>query len=481
MTSARLIAVALSAVVACAVSATLITQHRSEARLKSANATLRAQSKHLAQVCTSFRETWSEAVAAGLSHRVETVTVDCSKDQGPLTHCASGFLYGFSADGSAPPDDAVLPLNVRFHRTRIEDTIAQAPRLKVLGVQQQVVLSDAWGYEGPYPGDHGDWAKWEQFVLRQVDLLREAGVQAQYDVWNEPDHGYFWRRTPEQFLETWTRACRVLRRADPSAVIVGPSWSNVRPGDGRFNAFLLHCLTNGAAPDYVSWHFPKDAVAECRACREFCAKHTIPIRGVWINEYCCANEQSAANTAFELAELEHAGVNGACHAIWTTDGRHDRLDGILAEDGRPRGPWWLYRRYAAMSGRILASTPTDHVQAVAAADSAARKLDILLGRRGGSGLRVVLRLDHLDALSFLGGGPSVQVKVERVPDGAGAAVAALPVTLEGTAARMQGQLELLLPWLDPAEAYVVQISPRGSALATAPPPFLNAAAGLGVR
>jgi hypothetical protein len=296
-------------------------------------------------------------------------------------------------------------------------------------------------------------------------LLRQAGVRAQLDLWNEPDHGRFWKRGAEQFLETWTRGFRVLRQADPSAVIVGPSWSNVRPGDGRFDQFLLECLTNGVVPDYITWHFPRDAVAEARACRELCARAGIHARGLMINEYCASNEQTAANTAWHLAQLERARVDAACHAIWADLDRHENLDGVLDTGGSPRGQWWVYRRYAEMDGRLLGSTPGTNLEAVAAANLAARQLDILLGRRGGASLRVLVRVENLDALPFLAGGRPVQITVEQVPENGGAVVTNLPVLLRGTASRPRGDLEFLLPWLEADDAYVVRIGPGPAGLA----------------
>jgi len=76
----------------------------------------------------------------------ETVTVDLGRDGGEIRHRASGFLHGFSDDGQLPPDSMIAPLRVQVHRTRPGTTWAQAERMKKLGIQQQVVVSDGWGY-----------------------------------------------------------------------------------------------------------------------------------------------------------------------------------------------------------------------------------------------------------------------------------------------------------------------------------------------
>ena len=118
-----------------------------------------------------------------------------------------------------------------------------------------------------------------------------------------------------------------------------------------------------------------------------------------------------------------------------------------------------------MDGRLLGSTPGTNLEAVAAANLAARQLDILLGRRGGASLRVLVRVENLDALPFLAGGRPVQITVEQVPENGGAVVTNLPVLLRGTASRPRGDLEFLLPWLEADDAYVVRIGPGPAGLA----------------
>jgi hypothetical protein len=455
----KLIASIALAVVILGMTTCLLLQHRALEELRAENKELQGHSEQLTRLCADIRAAWPQASASGVSNLEEAVAVDCAHDCGPVSHCASGFLFGFSDDGLEPPNSAVVPLNIRLHRTRLSLAKAQARRMKSLGFQVQVVVSDDWGYGQVHPGDNGDWAPWEKFVSHQVEAARKAGLQVQFDIWNEPDYGLFWQRSPEQFLETWTRAYQAIRAADPSAVIVGPSWSNVHPGQPRFDDFLLCCKTNGVIPDYVSWHFPNDTVAEVRYCREFCARWGIAIRGIVLNEYCLKQEQCAATTAWHLARLERARVDGACHAIWG-DERNHNLDGILV-GGAPRGQWWVYRRYAQLSGQLLASTPGASVDLAAAADPKAKKLWVLLGRRGNIGLHVKVRLDHLEALPFLAKREKVQVQVEQILDNDGAAVTNLPMVLEETATVIDGRASFLIPWLGPRDAYAVQISPGG--------------------
>jgi hypothetical protein len=110
-------------------------------------------------------------------------------------------------------------------------------RRKTTHVGYRVVATNApfggWGYGKEHPGDEGKWAKWQVFVVRMIQEAQKRGLNPQWDIWNEPDHGFFWKRSPEQFNETWRRACLKIRQTDPQAVIVGPSWSNVHPRQPR--------------------------------------------------------------------------------------------------------------------------------------------------------------------------------------------------------------------------------------------------------
>jgi hypothetical protein len=229
----------------------------------------------------------------------ETVIVRLGTDGGEVRYRASGFLHAFRGD--APPDRWLVPLKVQLHRTSFEIGSALAERMKRLGIQQQIVISDSWGYAAVHPGDGGDWTKWEEFVAHMVKQARQRGMTPQWDIWNEPDAStLFWKRSPEQFAEMWRRACRKLRQLDPAAIVVGPSWSGVHPGDARFSEFLRYCHNQQVPPDYLSWHFwdSRNLLQEVEDCRKLLAELYIRVKGIMINEYCSAEEQYAGKTAF---------------------------------------------------------------------------------------------------------------------------------------------------------------------------------------
>jgi xylan 1,4-beta-xylosidase len=113
-----------------------------------------------------------------------------------------------------------------------------------------------------------DYARWgelvRQLVLHAVEKYGRAEVESWYfEVWNEPDIGY-WKGTHEEYLKLYDHAAAGLKQALPTARIGGPHVT--APSSQRSAAFLRgfleHCLkgTNfatgatGSPLDYVGFH-----------------------------------------------------------------------------------------------------------------------------------------------------------------------------------------------------------------------------------
>ena len=119
-----------------------------------------------------------------------------------------------------------------------------------------------WAYP---PKDYDKWrnlvAEW---VRHSVQRYGKREVESWYwEVWNEPDIGY-WQGTPEEFQKLYDYAADGLKRALPTARIGGPHVTG--PNGARtqqiFRDFLEHCLrgTNyatgkvGSPLDFVAFH-----------------------------------------------------------------------------------------------------------------------------------------------------------------------------------------------------------------------------------
>ena len=119
-----------------------------------------------------------------------------------------------------------------------------------------------WAYP---PNDYDKWRELVyQWVRHSVQKYGQREVESWWwEVWNEPDIGY-WRGTQDEFLKLYDYAADGLKRALPTARIGGPEVTG--PNGARtqqiLRNFLEHCLrgTNyatgkiGAPLDFVTFH-----------------------------------------------------------------------------------------------------------------------------------------------------------------------------------------------------------------------------------
>jgi xylan 1,4-beta-xylosidase len=113
-----------------------------------------------------------------------------------------------------------------------------------------------------------DYQKWSELVFQFVHHLRERYGDSEvktwlWEVWNEPDIGY-WKGTPEEYFKLYDFAVDGVLRALPEARIGGPDTTG--PGNAKaadfLRAFLEHCAHQknyangkvGSHLDFISFH-----------------------------------------------------------------------------------------------------------------------------------------------------------------------------------------------------------------------------------
>lgn len=113
-----------------------------------------------------------------------------------------------------------------------------------------------------------DYQKWSELVFQFVHHLRERYGDAEvktwlWEVWNEPDIGY-WKGTPEEYFKLYDFTVDAVLRALPGARIGGPDTTG--PGNSRaadfLRTFLEHCAHQknyadgriGSHLDFMSFH-----------------------------------------------------------------------------------------------------------------------------------------------------------------------------------------------------------------------------------
>jgi xylan 1,4-beta-xylosidase len=113
-----------------------------------------------------------------------------------------------------------------------------------------------------------DYDKWSELVFQFVSHLRERYGEAEvktwlWEVWNEPDIGY-WKGTREEYFKLYDFSADAVLRALPEAKIGGPEITG--PGNANaenfLRAFLNHCAHEknfangklGSRLDFVTFH-----------------------------------------------------------------------------------------------------------------------------------------------------------------------------------------------------------------------------------
>src|ERR1043166_5980793 len=198
-----------------------------------------------------------------------------SGDGTPALKWGSTNVYTEDANGRAVYDWTILDRIIDTYRER------KVKPLFELGFMPEALSSHPTPYRHFWkPGDNyndiytgwsyppRDYAKWGE-VIYQLGRHVAAKYGARevdtwlWEVWNEPDIGY-WHGTPEEFMKLYDYAADGLRRALPNAKIGGPEVTG--PNGTRTQTilrnFLEHCLrgTNyatgrtGSPLDLVTFH-----------------------------------------------------------------------------------------------------------------------------------------------------------------------------------------------------------------------------------
>jgi xylan 1,4-beta-xylosidase len=233
------------------------------------------------------------AQATGLA--TESVDVDLTAEDGALEHiwseCVGSDRAGLTMreewrlDAKRAQREAGLK-RVRFHGIFNDDEMGVRPKVSFgpgagsnnfqnvdavydgvleLGLKPFVELSfmpsklasgtAAFGtYRGNItpPASLPDWQAFiAEFVHHLIDRYGAAEVRQWYfEVWNEPDLGFFWSGTQQQYFEMYKATAQAVKSVDPALKVGGPATSKVQ----WIPAFLDYCTQNGAPVDFVSTH-----------------------------------------------------------------------------------------------------------------------------------------------------------------------------------------------------------------------------------
>jgi len=330
----------------------------------------------------------------GVQAATFTLAVNLSDSIKPVTHVASGSLYGLTES---------LPSDVAGMLAPLKPNVFTNPALSGSGHQQGVAaaaipvaariasttgkvmirLADilpGWPYT--WPGQ-STWLSDVTSVINSKKAASSTNFYG-YELWNEPDGT--WQSGSGDFNTTlWKPTWSLVRSSDPQAKIVGPSYSYYN--NSSMSSFLTYCKNNSCLPDIVSWHqWGADglsgAVSSYRSLEKSLGIGPLAIS---INEYSSSTHTyegcPGASVPF-IAKFERDGVESACISWWFT-GLPGRLGSLLTSGNAKGGGWYLYKWYGDMTGYMAMTTPpsdaSDGVDAFASVDKSQLDASIVLG------------------------------------------------------------------------------------------------------
>ncbi|WPV01995.1 hypothetical protein SNE26_09430 [Mucilaginibacter sp. cycad4] len=433
---------------------------------------------------------------------LETVSVDFGSQGDSIAYHASGLLLGFMPS-SSPPDVYIKPIKAQFHRLSATNAILRKARNAQFKMKVIVVLSEGWGYSSTtWPGgtSGSDWAKYQKYLHDKVVSIFNAGIKedsVHFDIWNEPNTPQFWNpaggslsspshaavdSNRKRFCQTFLFAVGYLKRLSDTLhkkiTVEGPSmtdiaykysWETSGPDYPALKQLIDSLKAHNLKPDFLTWHFPGTGgttpSAQIAAVK---ALYGTGVPPVIINEYIDNSspsfEANPGRVGWLASQLERSGIEGAVHAVFSTD---NELDNMVFKDAAmtwyTRGEWWWWKKYGNMTGKKVATSPSTNIDLIATADRDSSLAKIVLGNKGQLTGGITVHLNHVSS-SHAMEGQQVFVIVEHIPYASNGAVSKTDTVASctGNFTVINDQLDINFEWLDPKDSYAITLGSKGT-------------------
>lgn len=412
--------------------------------------------------------------AAPAAHAVPTtattLVVNADQTLRPVTHVASGSLYGL-ADASTPSDSLVNALKAHTYVQMAPggsqlpngaskpggDALVVAPKAARSGSKVVVRMPD-WYPNFPYRWV--SWSDWLSAVDKQVAAVQSSGATniSAYEIWNEPD--WTWDTAAAgSFNAGWARTYKQIRTKDTRTPIQGPS--DASWNQSRMTQFLTDAKASGTVPEIIAWHElegSRDIAAHVSAYRALERSLGISPRPISIEEYGTPAEMGNSGALIPyVAKFERTGVQDAELAFWNQYGTLG--DTLTGTGGSPNGSYWTYKWYGDMSGNMLVTTPPAQtgIDGFASRNSAGNQISVVAGGCTGS---CAVRVDGLSALSAFGS--TVHVRVEYSPHTGRTAASPGPITISDADYPVSGGSITVPVTMNASDGYRVVVTPTGT-------------------
>ncbi|GAB3960117.1 hypothetical protein GCM10029978_008570 [Actinoallomurus acanthiterrae] len=390
------------------------------------------------------------------AHAATTLVVNANQVLRPVTHVATGSLYGL-ANATTPADSLVRPIKPNTFVQKPQggkqqptgDILTVAPEAAQAGAKVVDRLSDiyaGWPYQF-------SWNNWFTLVDQQIAQVKASGITnlAAYALWNEADGT--WSSSNGTFEDFWTRTYREVRSKDATTPIQGPSFSD---NISDMQNFLKNAVATNTVPDILAWHELSNSakIAGDVANVTTIEKNLgISPRPIAIEEYAAPSEVGIPGPLVSyIAKFERLGVHDAELAFWNQSGALGDL--LTGQGGSPNGAYWLYKWYADMDGQMVVTAPPAQtgIDGAAALDSAGDQLSVIVGHGSGD---CAVTINGLGAF-----GSTAHVKVEYTPSPGRTVAVSGPTTLaESNYAVTNGSITVPISGMNANYGYHLVVTP----------------------
>lgn len=400
-----------------------------------------------------------------------TLVVNASQILRPVTHVATGSLYGLSANGTpalryAAPlhPNTLVQMGPGGHQlpngepAPAGDALVVAPEAQAIGAKEVVRLPD-WYPDFPYKWV--SWSDWLGAVDTQVKSVQASGTTnvSAYALWNEPD--WTWDTTNAgSFNDGWVRTYREVRSLDKTTPIQGPSYSDNISG---MQSFLANAVATNTVPDIIAWHeLESSSHIQTDINNVTAIENSLGItpRPIAIEEYGTPSEMGLPGPLVGyLAKFERYGVHDAELAFWNHYGTLG--DTLVDTGGLPNASWWLYKWYGDMTGNMVTTTPPAQtgIDGAAAVNASGNQVSVVFG--GGSGSSAVT-VNGLNALAAFG--TTAHVVLEQVSSAGRTTPTSAPFRINvGDYPVTNGSITVPVNAMNPNNGYHLLVTPTGSA------------------
>lgn len=394
------------------------------------------------------------------------LTVDLGNQYRPVTHVASGSLYGLS-NATTPPLNLIAPLKPSTfvqmapngQQLPNGETQPSGDALKVASLAARAGAKVTIRMPDIYPNFPYKWVSWSDWQSKVDTMVKETLASGAkniygYELWNEPN-GTWNTAAAGSYLDGWQKTYNEVRSLDPKTPIIGPSLSWYDPN--FMKSFLTYAKANNCLPDIISWHqwgarSLQSDVQQLTQLEQSLGIKPLPIS---INEYGWTNEEAVPGSMVQyIAQFERDGVQSANIAFWYDYGR---LGNLITDTNQPNGGWWLYKWYGDMKGQMVMTTPSSgtNLDGVASLDAEGETARVIFGGSDGSSTITVKGFDSTKLFK-----KDVHVQVKATPWYGVDTNISKPTTLyAGTFKIVNGQITLPVDGMHQSWGYEVVITP----------------------